>query len=73
MIAGSSCRPQLWLFSPNTPTLSLRDSEAWPQLSKLNSAIHPADKYLGNQLRYPLDRDLSIGLHYPSFEQPGQG
>ena len=34
MIAGSSCRPQLWLFSPNTPTLSLRDSEAWPQLSK---------------------------------------
>ena len=32
----------------------------------LNSAIHqinhcPADKYLGNQLHYPLDRDLSIG------------
>ena len=36
----------------------------------LNSAIHrinhypahdPADMYLGNQLRYPLDRDLSIG------------
>ena len=34
MIAGSSCRPQLWLFSPNTSTLSLRDSEAWLQLSK---------------------------------------
>ena len=22
---------------------------------------YPADKYLGNQLRYPLDRHLSIG------------
>ena len=32
----------------------------------LNSAIHwinhyPADKYQGNQLRYPLDSDLSGG------------
>ena len=37
-----------------------------PIVQKLDSAIHrinhyPADKYLGNQLRYPLDRDLSIG------------
>ena len=34
----------------------------------LDSAIHwinhyPVDKYLGNQLCYSLDRDLSIGLH----------
>ena len=32
----------------------------------MNSAIHwinryPADKYYGNQLRYPLDSDLSGG------------
>ena len=35
-------------------------------VQKMNSAIHrinhcPADKYLGNQLRYPVDRDLSGG------------
>ena len=27
-------------------------------------------KYYGNQLRYPLDSDLSGGLRYPTFEQP---
>ena len=37
-----------------------------PVLQTLDSAIHrinhyPADKYLKNQLRYPLDRDLSGG------------
>ena len=37
-----------------------------PVVQTLDSAIHrinhyPADKYLGNQLRYPLDRDLSTG------------
>ena len=37
-----------------------------PVVQTLDSAIHrinhyPADKYLGNQLRYPLDKDLSIG------------
>ena len=42
----------------------------------LNSPIHrinhyPADNYLGNQLHYPLDRDLSIGQCYPPFEQLG--
>ena len=37
-----------------------------PVVQMLDSAIHrinhyPADKYYGNQLRYPLDRDLSGG------------
>ena len=35
-----------------------------PVVQMLDSAIHrincyPVDKYLGNQLHYPLDRDLS--------------
>ena len=35
-------------------------------VQKMDSAIHrinhyPADKYLGNQFRYPLDKDLSDG------------
>ena len=37
-----------------------------PVVQRLDSALHrinyyPADKYYGNQLRYPLDRDLSGG------------
>ena len=37
-----------------------------PVVQKLNSAInrinlYPVDKYLGNQLRYPVNRDLSSG------------
>ena len=37
-----------------------------PVVQTLDSAIHrinhyPADEYYGNQLRYPLDRDLSGG------------
>ena len=45
-------------------------------VQKMDSAIYcrinhyPADKYLGNQLRYPVDRDLSGGYRYPPFEQP---
>ena len=42
--------------------------DPWPRilLKKLDSAIHrinhyPVDKYLGNQLRYPVDSDLSGG------------
>ena len=36
-----------------------------PVVQTLDCAIHrinlyPTDKYLGNQLRYPLERDLSI-------------
>ena len=29
---------------------------------------YPVDKYLGNQLCYPMDSDLSSGKHYPPFE-----
>ena len=37
-----------------------------PVVQTLDSALHrinhyPADKYLGNQSHYPLDRDLSSG------------
>ena len=43
-----------------------------PVVQTLDSAIHrinhyPADKYYGNQLRYPLDSDLSGGWRYPTF------
>ena len=46
-----------------------------PVVQTLDSAIqrinhYPADKYYGNQLRSPLDSDLSGGLPYPTFEQP---
>ena len=49
-----------------------------PVIQTLDSAIHrinhyPAAKYYGNQLRYPLDSDLSGGQRYPTFEQPGPG
>ena len=49
-----------------------------PVVQTLDSAIHrinhyPADKYYGNQLRYPPDSDLSGGQRYPTFEQPGPG
>ena len=45
-----------------------------PVAQTLDSAIHrinhyPVDKYLGNQLHYQLDRDLSIRWRYPPFEQ----
>ena len=45
-----------------------------PVVQKLYNAInrinpYPADKHLGNQLHYPLDRDLSGGKRYPPFEQ----
>ena len=47
-----------------------------PVVLTLDSAIqwinhYPADKYYGNQLRSPLDSDLSGGSRYPTFEQPG--
>ena len=49
-----------------------------PVVQTLDSATqrinhYPADKYYGNQLRYPLDGDLSGGQRYPTFEQPGPG
>ena len=49
--------------------LNIRNAEfnvQAPVVQTLDSAIHrinhyPADKYYGNQLRYPLDSDLSGG------------
>ena len=43
-----------------------KDKVLAPVVQTLDSAIHrinhyPLDKYLGNQLRYPLDRFLSGG------------
>ena len=56
----------------------LRDNrrDQAPVVQTLGSAIHrinhyPVDKYYGNQLRYPVDSDLSGGQRYPTFEQPG--
>ena len=45
-------------------------------VQRVDSTIHwinhdPADKCYRNQLRYPLDDDLSKGQCYPSFEQLG--
>ena len=42
------------------------DRDQAPVVQTLDSAIHrinhcPADKYYGNQLRYPLGNDLSCG------------
>ena len=47
------------------PKISVAVVQA-PVVQTLDSAIHrinhyPADKYYGNQLHYPLDRDLSGG------------
>ena len=49
-----------------------------PVIQKLDSSIHrinryPAGKYYENQLRYPLDSDLSSEKCYPPFEklEPG--
>ena len=49
-----------------------------PVVQKQESGIHwinlyPVDKYKGNQLHYTLDRDLSSGWRYPTFEQLGPG
>ena len=46
--------------------LGYRDTDQAPVVQTLDSAIHrinhyPADKCYGNQLRYPLDSDLSGG------------
>ena len=47
-----------------------------PVAQKLDTVIHrinpyPTDKCQGNQLRYPVDSDLSGGQRYPPFEQLG--
>ena len=59
-------------------TCSMVEIVLAPVVQTLDSAIHrinhyPGDKYDGNQLRYPLDSDLSSGWRYPTFEQPGPG
>ena len=56
-------------------TVALRFVSQAQVVQKLDSAIHrinhyPVDKYYGNQLRYPLNSDLSGGYRYPTFEQP---
>ena len=66
----------MWVTKTRTPgILNLLQA---PVVQTLDSAIHrinhyPADKYQGNQLRYPLDRFLSCGQRYPTFEQPRPG
>ena len=55
-------RSKYYIYSVET---NFQDDQA-PVIQPLDSAIHrinhyPADKYYGNQLRYPLDRDLSGG------------
>ena len=49
-----------------------------PVVQILDSAIHriyhyPANKYMGSQLCYPMDRDLFSGQHYPPFKQLAPG
>ena len=57
------------------PRIRKKNSSIAPVVQTLDSSIHrlnhyPAGKYLGNQLRYPLDRFLSGGQRYPALEQP---
>ena len=47
-----------------------------PVVQKVDSAIHRikiclVDNAIGFPNTYPLDSDLSGGLRYPTFEQPG--
>ena len=47
-----------------------------PVVQRLDNAIrwinhYPADSMVGFVNTYPLDSDLSSGLRYPAFEQPG--
>ena len=49
-----------------------------PVLQKVDSAIqrinlYPVDNAIGFPNTYPLDSDLSGGLRYLTFEQPGPG
>ena len=41
----------------------------WPQLDRAIHQInlYAMDKYLGNELRYTVDRDLLGGQRYPPF------
>ena len=47
-------------------------------VQKMDSAIHrinhyPADKYLGNRLRYPVDRDLCNGIALSILDERREG
>jgi len=49
-----------------------------PVVQTLDSAIHqinhyPADSVIDFPTTYAMDSDLSGGLRYPTFEQPGPG
>ena len=62
-----------WLYSVHCISFNIGLTRV---VQMLDSAIHPInhyppDKYWGSHLRYPLDRDLSNGQHYPSLEQLG--
>ena len=64
-------------FSSNT-LIILSFFRLAPVVQKLDRAIHritryPAGKYYENQLRYPLDSDLSSEECYPPFEQSELG
>ena len=47
-------------------------------VGRLDNTIHwiklyPVNKCLQNKPRYPLDSDISSGVRYPPFKQPGPG
>ena len=53
-------------YSPHVILAQVPVNDQAPVFQKLGNALHrinhyPADKYYGNQLRYPLDSDLSGG------------
>ena len=65
---ASPTRPQGQSRSPFSASLQA------PVVQKMDSTIHwinhyPEDKYQENQLRYPLDGDLSDGQRFLPFEQ----
>ena len=62
--SGSNSPDGLCLWLLQAPVVLTLDSA----IQRINH--YPADKYYGNQLRLPLDSDLSGGLRYPTFEQP---
>ena len=54
-----------WLDLLRAPLVALNPNLWAPIVQTVDSAIHqinhyPVDKYLGNQLRYPVDSDLSV-------------
>lgn len=67
--------PKVMPQAPVVQTLYSAIRQA-PVGQTLDGVVHrtnhyPADKYYGNQLRHPLDSDLSGGWRCPAFEQLG--